>query len=138
MRNRVKLLLVFSCVLWIACSLFCRTQTIDASSKIPGRYNFTKICDLQPYFEPYYYGINNEGTVAMYLIDRYHYPYDFLLSTGNGRVFTELIKNGDIVFSEWQIEGLRKICFIYDKGLTWLAMSMYKVQDKNTYDWGVY
>lgn len=137
MRNRMKLLLVFSCVLWITCGLFYRTQTIDASSKISERYKFTKICDLQPYFYPSSYGINNEGTVAMRLIDSFHYPYYFFLATSDGGVLTELIKKGDIIFSDWKVDELDNP-FIDDKGLTWFYMRMHKVQDEYTFDRGVY
>lgn len=134
MRNRVKLLLVFSCVLWIACCLFYRTQTIDASSKIPGRYTFTKIYDNYAN----YLSMNNEGTVAMNFFDNFSNSYNFL-AIGDGRVSTELIKRGDIVFSEWEVgefynntNSFGDTLFIDDKGLIWFYMNMCKVNDRRT------
>lgn len=140
MRNRVKLLLVFSCVLWIACGLFYRTQTIDASSKIPDRYRFTKICDMEGYYQPYGLSMNNEGTVAIRFKDSFYVNNPDFIATGDGMVLTELIKEGDIVFSEWRVDDIEDtgVPCIDDKGLTWFKMWMSKVQDKDTYDGGVY
>ena len=128
MRNRVKLLLVSSCVLWITCGLFYRTQIIDASSKISGRYNFIKIYDNSTQ----YLSMNNEGTVAMEFYDSFSNSYDFL-AIGDGQASTELIKRGDIVFSEWEVTHLGSANpFIDDKGLIWFFMQMCKVNDRRT------